>query len=371
MTLNGIDKVLILNYFSIDKLKIYLSNSILLGYFKKLKRRESRFPGFTFRFLSSRLSTSIVALPSLILLTQFFFLSKSKNILYRPSKRHRNFFDMQKSVLVIGNLSDRKWAKKHGFDFIFFYPLYCLSNFGLNYLWRYVFNKSCAKRFFVSTDYGLDQYLAIYLLKKTKVKSWCIQHGLFPSENSLDLDGADCDVNIVATKFQSAILRRSGYKGKIKIWDNLFSNNTTKIIWKKKLANDLIPVIFVGPGYSYNPYLELRVVQLVSEIQKILPAQFKLIYRPHPRDAIILKKIKVLGVSCDSSNLTSFINSNANFFIGIKSTFLLEAQYYGKKVFLITGNEFPKYFEPGEIATEINIDKLSSILDDPLFKGIN
>ena len=42
-----------------------------------------------------------------------------------------------------------------------------------------------------------------------------------------------------------------------------------------------------------------------------------------------------------------------------------------KKVFLITGNEFPQYFESGEIATEINIDKLSSILDDPLFRGIN
>jgi len=49
----------------------------------------------------------------------------------------------------------------------------------------------------------------------------------------------------------------------------------------------------------------------------------------------------------------------------------LEAQCAGKKVFLITGNEFPQYFESGEIATEINIDKLSSILDDPLFKGIN
>jgi hypothetical protein len=175
------------------------------------------------------------------------------------------------------------------------------------------------------------------------------------------LDGYDCDVNIVSSKYQKEILRNTGYLGKIIIFNRLFKNYYTMQSSKDKWQSNGKPIIFVGPGYSYDKDLESYVVNILIQLKKILKYDYKLIYRPHPRDLHIVKKLIQLGIPCEN-NLSSSYHNDVNFvFIGVKSTFLIEAQNFGKKVFLLRGSIFPQYFAQGEIELEIDLNNLDKI----------
>lgn len=346
---------------------IFFSSFWVFRYAAKMSRRGARLPGFPFKFLAPRFLKAIITLP----IVPFFFCSliffrKNKTIIYRPDYRHLDIFSNLKNILVIGDFADRSWAKKNGYDFIFFHPFYSLSFFGLGFCWRLAFIRIRPKRILFSTDYGLDQYLSIEIARRLHIYSWCFQHGLFPSQNNNDLDGFDCDVNFVSSKFQSNILKRSGYKGKVKICDQLFFNENSAIDSKISWESNGRPVIFVGCGYSFNPDLELKIVDLLTNLKNILEPRCKIIYRPHPRDKNILKKIEAIGVPCEFGKATSFLNKQNFVFIGIKSTFLYEAQNAGRKVFLLISDDFPRYFDRGEIALEINTNNLNLILDEIL-----
>lgn len=331
-----------------------------------------RWPGFAIKFLLPRFLRAIFLLPTVFFfLNSLIFIGKHKTIIYRPDKRHHNLLDNLKDVIVIGDLVDRSWAQKRGYSFRFFYPFYIYSHLGLNFYWKLIIDKACPKHILFWGDYGLDQFLSILIARQQRVLCWCFQHGLFPYQNNNDLDGFDCDINVVASKYQSNILKASGYNGKIKICDHLFSYANNVSASKDAWVKSGCPIIFVGPGYSHAPKLELKILDLLGNLKNLLEPNYQLIYRSHPRDNEILKKIKSLGISCANNTTTSFHDEKNIVFIGIKSTFLFEAQKAGKKVFLLVGDNFPRYFESGEISTEINITKLSSLLEDPLFNKIN
>lgn len=342
---------------------IFFSSFWVFRYAAKMSRRGTRLPGFPFKFLAPSFLKAIITLPTIpFFFCSLIFFRKNRTIIYRPDYRHLDILSNLKNILVIGDFADRSWAKKNGYDFIFFHPFYSLSFFGLGFCWRLAFIRIRPKRILFSTDYGLDQYLSIEIARRLHIYSWCFQHGLFPSQNNNDLDGSDCDINFVSSKFQSDILKRSGYIGKVQICDQLFFNENSAIDSKISWESNGRPVIFVGCGYSFNPDLELKIVDLLNNLKNILEPRCKIIYRPHPRDKNILKKIEAIGVPCEFSKATSFLNKQNFVFIGIKSTFLYEAQNAGRKVFLLVSDDFPKYFDRGEIALEINTNNLNLIL---------
>lgn len=343
----------------------------VLKYTSKLSKRDVRMPGFALKFILPRFLKALFLLPTvLFFLLSIFFIGKYKTIIYRPDRRHLNLLDNLKDVVVIGDIADRSWAKKMGYSFRFFYPFYIFSHLGINFYWQLALNKISPKRILFWSDYGLDQFLPILIARQQKVLSWCFQHGLFPYKNNNDLDGFDCDINVVVSKYQLEILKNSGYKGNVKICENLFSFANTIEASEDAWVRSGCPIVFVGPGYSHAPDLEIKIVDLLVKLKKLLEPNFQLIYRNHPRDNAILKKIKKIGIACSKNSTSSFMDKQNLIFIGIKSTFLFEAQKAGRKVFLLVGDNFPRYFVSGEISSEININNLNSLLEDPIFNKI-
>lgn len=303
-------------------------------------------------------------MPSLILLPGILFLPKCKTLIYRPDRRHRTHLDcLEGVVLVIGTVSDWRWARRQGYHFYHFAPLYTASNFLLSIVWDCFFSRTAAKRAFVWTDYGLDQYMLLQAKSGTKV--YCVQHGLFPATNNSDLDGMDADVNIVVSQYQKTILRRAGYPRRILIFEPLFRHGTDKNSgeWLNEWKCNGSKVIFVGAGYNHNPDYEDNLVSLIQALRDTISNSFSLVYRPHPRDRAILEKLKKLDIKVEHGEGSS-INQNMNLvFVGVKSTYLLEAQMMGKLSILIQGEHFPRYFEPGEIKYEIHDSSIESIFD--------
>jgi len=343
-----------------------------LKYKEKLILRNYRIQNFIPRFILLRLLKSIVLIPLLPLLIIVFLKKSKKTIIYRPDIRHRNNLNSLKDALVIGALSDMKWAKENNYSFFPFYPIYTLSNFGFTFAWRFVFNFIMPKRILVWTDYGLDQYLATHTAKKLKIRSWCIQHGLFPSDNNKDLDGLDAEINVVSSIYQRNILEKAGFEGKTVIFDKLFIYEADGIPPVKHI--DWIdagkPIVFVGAGYTHNNNLEMKVLLLLEELKSSLGNQFKIIYRPHPRDAEIKNQVNKLKIKISAGPDSSFENPTNYVFLGIKSTFLVEAQNANRLVILLKGPDFPKYFENGEIKNELdckNIKKLPDLINNSIY----
>jgi hypothetical protein len=337
-------------------------NSWLGTYRKKISRRNLRIKGFGFRFFIPRYLKSLLLLPSVAGLLSILFLGKHRTILYRPDARHLHLFQDWSKVLVIGSYSDARWANKQGYDFFHFSPIYTACNFGFS-PWRLLLRVTGAKRVFVATDYGLDQYLAIFASAETKLKVWCVQHGLFPASNNQDLDGLDAHVNIVASIFQEKILRQAGYKGKIIVEQRLFQRNSASQQFDGLLqwnANGR-KVVFVGAGYNHDPAAEERIFDLILKLKESLPACI-LVYRPHPRDSAILKKLATIGLQIERDEASAIEGDKNLVFIGIKSTYLLEAQNFGKCAILVTGESIARYFEPGEIAFEISDRELPLLI---------
>jgi hypothetical protein len=333
----------------------------LVTYRAKLSRRNLRIKGFTFRFLLPRYIKSLLLLPSLLGLIGFIFLAKGKTIIYRPDIRHHYLLENLSQVLVIGTISDASWARTQGYDFFHFSPIYTACNFGLS-VWHSLLKITCAKRVLIWTDYGLDQYLAINTVADQKIKIWCVQHGLFPATNNKDLDGMDSHVNVVASLFQKKILLQAGYTGKVLVNQSLFqkSSSVTQHDCFRQWTESGKRVIFVGAGYNHDSIVENRIFNLILQLKEALP-KCTLIYRPHPRDNAILKKLMSIDLSIESDS-ASAIEGLGNFvFVGIKSTYLLEAQNFGKCAILITGKNFSRYFEPGEIDFEVADSELHNL----------
>lgn len=334
-----------------------------MEYFEKLRRRNRRIPGFVCRFLIPRLLKSLPLLATIPLLLKVVFLKQCRTILYRPNPRNLTRLTRLHSVLVIGGRSEREWANKNGFDFMPFYPIYALSNFGLGLAWRLIYILVRPERLLVWTDYGLEHYIGIRIARRYGIRTWCVQHGLFPLANNSDLDGMHADVNVVSSGYQRHILLAARYTGKVVVCDGVFGDRPLRLSLHsmQSWSESGRKVVFVGAGYIHDPHLEDSVLQLVKVIKQELGNEYNLIYRPHPRDSGIKSKLCNAGIAVVSGHASAIENDETFVYVGIKSTYLLEAQSAGKLVFLILGDEFPKYFHQGEIINEISAGRLSML----------
>ncbi len=300
----------------------------------------------------------MVTLP---LLCSIIRITKINTIIYRPDSRHLKYFESYDNLLVIGTYKDKLWSAVNNKKFLYFYPIYALCNTGFIWIWLLLFKCLKPKRLLVWSDFGLDQFSAVYYAKKRDITSYCFQHGLFPSVNKKDLDGIDCNVNFVVSEQQKRILQHAGYNGKILLLKDLFnaSNKVTLDLNQWKLSGK--PVIFIGAGYQYNIELEEKVVNLLSTIRSAPGFNFKIIYRPHPQDNSIISKLKSIGIESIFGKESSYENPANLIFLGVKSTYLLEAQTSNRLVILLRDPLIPRYFEDGEINHEIDSLNLSSL----------
>ncbi len=171
------------------------------------------------------------------------------------------------------------------------------------------------------------------------------------------------DVNVVSSAHQRDILLASRYGGKIVVYDGVFGDRILGLSLNsmKSWSDSGKKVIFVGAGYIHDTRLEDAVVRLVKVLKQSLGRGYTLIYRPHPRDSGIKAKLRDAGVAVVPGNGSAIDNDETFVYVGIKSTYLLEAQSAGKLVFLIRGDEFPKYFHQGEIRNELPAGRLSML----------
>jgi hypothetical protein len=344
-----------MNYF------IFFDEFIRSKYIVKIANRNQRMNIFNARFFITRIVKSFFLLPSaVVFLIQIINLRNFSTVIYRPSAKLPISFYKHENTLVINGFLDVRNCRSENVQYIYFHSIYAFSNFGLDHLWRYLLNRNAVKRLILMTDYGQDHFLGLCVAQNLNKRVWCVQHGLFPFINNKDLDGLDADINLVSSESQKRILRGSGYEKKIIIENSLFGGNNGKIERSKNFR-----LVFVGCGYNYTPDYEEVVLRLLEKLLLSLESKINLIYRPHSRDSAILKKIISIGIPIEIGWASDYKNPENRFFIGVKSTYMIEAQNSGALVFLLNADDLPKYFTKGDISVEIkeiNINQINSYI---------
>ena len=313
--------------------------SILKIKFRELaKRRNQRIPGFMHKHVYSEYWKVIIRL-----------------ILFKDNKLHtftcgdQIFYNIDKNTLkIIDRLYKIKekdkniWgkSKKNIINlFAIYFPFIIQSHF-FSY-----------REIIMTTDISIANYNIIKLAPK-HLKKICVQHGFFPIDNRKDLDGLNSDSYIVRSQSQARILKAAGYTGTIVVTPfNRRSINQSE----KPLMT-----IFVGPGFGHSQAFEHVILEILRIIKKCEPNN--LVYRPHPRcSKWLLEKLTSIGIETDCTTKTE-INSNVGqFFVGVKSTMLIDAYEIGHEVLLIEDARLPKYFPEGEFKRTSSIRELNKI----------
>ena len=196
--------------------------------------------------------------------------------------------------------------------------------------------------------------------KKYDFYLWCFQHGLFPADHTGVLDGDVSSINVVNNNMQKTILKKTGYKGRIISSPNFFHKYDRPVIAEWIKHNK--PIIFVGPGYIENEDFKNKTDVILTNIRRILPSEYRLLYRPHPREDV-RKHSNVVRELLVKDHETSINSQSTMIYIGIKSTLLYEAQQSGRLSILIEDTDLPKYFEDGEISKVITTNSIHSLID--------
>ena len=324
---------------------------------KRSFRRNRRIPGFLAKFYIPRFLKSIFTIPYQIIFIFHSLPLKFKYIIYRPNFKSIEFLKKldSKLALVICNFDESKLYEKFGFSTCCLIPFYGSLNLGIKLFFRKLLINAQPTRVFLSNDFGFDEINIILICNHLKIKSTCIQHGLFSASNNFDIDGSFCNSNIVCSTLQEKILRDSGYLGYIYIRSDIFSRFPKGDIaqWKRKGKS----VIFVGPGYIHDALLQNNLIALLIELAAF-NSSCNLIYRPHPRETADFKLIRAAGYKVDRSHESSLEKEENLIYVGVKSTLLFEAQLSGRIALLIEDPRFPKYFNDGEINFTIKVSDI-------------
>jgi hypothetical protein len=284
---------------------------------------------------------------------------KDRTIVYRPKKSERKAILKWNNVLLMGGYDDFLFAKKHHISYYPFSTFYSLLNLKCFYLIERFFNFNPPKRIIVFSDMGLDSVAFSFFSKKYNFNLWCFQHGLFPADHNGNLDGDISSINVVNSDSQKAILKEMGYKGKVISSPNFFHkyDQPIKLEWVKYNK----PIVFIGPGYINNADQKNIIDAILTNIRKTLPSDYRLLYRPHPRENVKNYSNVVRGLVAKDEE-TSINSQSTLIYIGIKSTLLYEAQLSGRLSILIEDDHLPKYFKDGEIYKVINSHSIHSLL---------
>jgi hypothetical protein len=334
--------------------------SLILNWLRRSIRRNSRMPGFYWRFYLLRFLKGILCLARLHLL-HFYYngqYQKYQFIVYNPNIKNLNHFrnHHDKNALFLVKSKEITEFSKNGLSTIPIEPLFFLTNcLGPIGILPFL-NFFKGKTIILNSDYGLDEVTLVMVARFLKTKTLCLQHGLFPVMNKNDLDGFFCSQVLVKSIDQIEILRLTRYLGEISIAEDLFESYPAGNIqeWKKRGS----PIVFVGSGFLANRNLRLSYIKLLQDIKNIFHDK-TLIYRPHPREKIYIP-LEIYSIFLIDDSDFSSLNEPSNYlYIGIKSTMLYEAVNCGRAVYVYESNDFPAYFNPGLLKTVNNLNDLA------------
>lgn len=317
-------------------------------------------PYFYRKFHFPRVLKSVMLLPIALAYLLVMPNLEGRTVVYRPKKGERKGLLNWNNVLLFGGYDDFLFAKKNGIVFYPFFMFYSLLNLRWFYLVERCFSFRSPKRVIVFSDMGLDSVAFSCFSKKYSFNLWCFQHGLFPAEHSGVLDGDVSSINVVNSNSQKLILKENGYHGRIICSPGFFHKYDRPVF--SEWVNQSKPIVFIGPGYIENVDHKSRLDFILTNIRQILPSEYRLLYRPHPREDTrhfsnlvrgLVAKDEDTCISCQSTMI----------YIGIKSTLLYEAQQSGRLSILIEDADFPKYFKDGEIFRVIDSGSIDSLVD--------
>ncbi len=331
--------------------------------------REKRIKGFLFEFHLRRYVKAMLCMVFLYRLIAYFAIYKIKfnKVIYRPNKKNVRFYKSLPidETIVICKKNEVLYYNKIGFKSIPLEPLFFFLNVLCVFGAYRLIKRLGESNVYLNSDYGVDELM---LLKSTQLyggRSICVQHGLFPKKNNLDLDGMLCDANVVASSAQSDLLKKSGYSGDVFISDLLFDIREDPDInlWVQKGC----PLIFVGPGYLTDNNLKQGFIEFLIKFRGIFK-DHNVIYRPHPRELKhIPDKVRQLFL-VDASVNTSLDNKGNLIYFGIKSTLLLEAFNSGRLSYVIRDDLFPEYFADKVLPEVTSINELHFLVDNEIKK---
>ena len=302
------------------------------------KRRNERIPGFMLKHVYSEYWKAIIRL-----------------VLFRDNKLHtftrgdQIFYNIDENTLkIIDRLykieeKDKNIWRKSKKNIINLFAIYCPF-----VIKSQIFNY---REIIMTTDISISNY-NIMKLAPEHVKKICVQHGFFPIDNRKDLDGLNSDSYIVRSQSQARTLKAAGYTGAIVVtpFNHRIINQS-----KKPLM-----IIFVGPGFGHSQAFENIIIEILSIIKNY--DANNLIYRPHPRcSKWLLEKLNSMSIEIDCTDKTEINSDVGQFFVGVKSTMLIDAYEIGHEVLLIEDTRLPKYFSKGEFKRTATIRELDKI----------
>lgn len=315
--------------------------SILKIKFKELaQRREKRIPGFMFKYVYAELWKVIIRLILFKENRLYTFSSGTKlflNIDANTIKIVERIYQVKKQDVYYWNKVERNM-----YNFISIYFPFILR-------WQ-------IKKFdeiIFSTDISLANYNTLKM-SPGHTKKVCMQHGYFPLQNTKDLDGLNSDHYIVRSDSQAKLLTVAGYSGTVEV----------KSFNQQRINSDSTPsiLVFVGPGFGHNKSYEEIIFEIMTVLGKS-EKKYQLFYRPHPRCSNWLKnQMESINVKIDRTGKTELNADCKKFFVGVKSTMLIDAQEIGHSVLLIVDDRLPEYFAKGDIKNVTDIGSLQAKL---------
>ena len=295
---------------------------------------------------------------------------KSKNIYIFQGLRNSDYMEVfdAESVIIVGSYREREFAARHGFAFIWSFPIQSSIHSKLIRNWDYPVIKQL--KYWISSLSDFNSVI-IFLQEDTQplgtffvhlgrllpstIKTVCIQHGFFlkyyyPIRN----DGELADINFVWASSQSEVIRCD----KSKIFEIGLSYTASA-----KTAENLY-VILVGTGMMGSGTRTYeRSIDAYNKIYLALKHDWgiKVFYRPHPNESIkpvLIENLKTKFQLVSEPNKLSQLNGPQAIFVGVESSLLFEAGVAGHLVARLKLDESVPYFHFDFEFEEYDIDEL-------------
>lgn len=255
------------------------------------------------------------------------------------NKEYMSAFDPS-VVFILGSKIERNYAVKHGYGFIWSFPIISAVNIKITRnvnpfiikqlkVWVSVLSKLNSVTFFIYED---TQPLGCFIAHTGKLlqpitKTVCIQHGFYPKESyPIRKEGALSEINFLWSESQADVIGTNSL---------LTYEIGLPYFAIAKQGNAALNVILVGTGTANNgnDFYEksLRTYKLIAEaLSQTLDV--KVFYRPHPNeltDQCVLQHLESKFPLIDYSDKLRLLNGSKAVFIGTVSSLLYEAGIAG------------------------------------------
>lgn len=268
---------------------------------------------------------------------------------------------LKQEAIILGFKNNNTFAYKNAafwgnfLNFLFKYKLRkkFIWNFLEKNISNYINNKDIQYLVVSNDSLPLERFL-IYVFRKFKKKSICIQHGIYYNNYPIEFfDG--------------------NYADELWLWADVFYDNRKKskqivfgypfkLIEQKEIFEPNSICLFGQDFYHYSDeygkiFLNM-IDKIINELHQKCP-KFKIYYKPHPREnitSLLPKNVEIYKGGVQESF------QRFDFIVGINSTVLIEALLFKKKVIQVIGDGFFSVnFSKFGLTNIIHINEINNI----------